>query len=421
MRAPADELVGFAYGEELEEGTQRSLGYRLLAPARPEPWCGEVEALARRLQAAPYSDHWPATDLFGSVLLANGARLVALARYGLSDHTPARRRGGLELIGVVGPAALDVPTALALYRWLAQRRAGADDLHQLGGAFRLAEVLAALPPAPAEPGPAHPDGWAGPVPVLPVRLWQEGAFLFAASTPADPDHHRRLLELAAGPGWQWLPLVGPDFPLATYAQRGPLIAWTPHLAGVALKLDRRASDTAPAAPAPARSRGPRLLAALLVLVLLGLLGGNLWLLHDLRQQVVAGAAREQAPPAPAQAVRPPPAPPPPDDSRERFVAALHRLLVQKGGAGELTEGRAALLDRYEELAERDKGLRLRDDDVQGKATVAAIAALAGRGADRIEAALRKALEGKGYSDELIKAACADVRKQFAAEGRDKRP
>src|SRR5947209_164657 len=99
-------LLGFAYGEHLEGGTRRSLGYRLLAPAEPAPWGPEVESLARRLQAAPYPDHWPATDLFCSVLLADGQRLVALARYGLSDHTPDRRRGGLELVGVVGPADL---------------------------------------------------------------------------------------------------------------------------------------------------------------------------------------------------------------------------------------------------------------------------------------------------------------------------
>src|SRR5207249_6853878 len=64
-------------------------------------WAAEVEVLARRLQAAPYPDHWPPTDLFCSVLLADGRRLIALARYGLADHTPTHRRSGLELIGVV--------------------------------------------------------------------------------------------------------------------------------------------------------------------------------------------------------------------------------------------------------------------------------------------------------------------------------
>src|SRR6516165_11316388 len=123
MSDPTGDLAGFAYGEDLEGVSLRSLGYRLLAPLRAEPWCGEVEALARRLQAAPYSDHWPACDLFCSVLLADGRRLVALARYGLADHTPSQRRGGLELIGLVGPAELDPAAALAIYRWLGQRRA----------------------------------------------------------------------------------------------------------------------------------------------------------------------------------------------------------------------------------------------------------------------------------------------------------
>src|SRR6516225_1963263 len=79
-------LQGFAYGECLDDLPQRSLGFRLLAPAEPEPWCPEVEALARLLQTAPYPDHWPPADLFCSVLLADGRRVVAVARYGLCDQ-----------------------------------------------------------------------------------------------------------------------------------------------------------------------------------------------------------------------------------------------------------------------------------------------------------------------------------------------
>src|SRR5207244_4348355 len=63
-------LHGFAYGEHLEGPAQRSLGFRLLAPGEQEPWCAEVEALARRLHTAPYPDHWPPVGLFCSVLLA---------------------------------------------------------------------------------------------------------------------------------------------------------------------------------------------------------------------------------------------------------------------------------------------------------------------------------------------------------------
>src|SRR5262249_29730294 len=152
----------------------RSLGYRLLAPADPQSWAAEVEALARQLQAAPYPEHWPPTDLFCSVLLANGQRLVAVARYGLVDHTPSHRRGGLELIGVVAPPALGVKEAQAVYHWLRKRRAEADNLHTLGGHLPLAEVLGKAEPLPA----AAPSD---PVPVLPIRLWQAGVLLFAAT------------------------------------------------------------------------------------------------------------------------------------------------------------------------------------------------------------------------------------------------
>ena len=61
MAGPDAYLQGFAYGEHLEGVPPRSLGYRLLAPAGPEPWSGEVEALARRLQAAPYPGLVPAS------------------------------------------------------------------------------------------------------------------------------------------------------------------------------------------------------------------------------------------------------------------------------------------------------------------------------------------------------------------------
>jgi hypothetical protein len=172
--------------------------------------------------------------LFCSVLLATGERLVAVARYGLADHTPGHRRGGLELVGVVGPSSLDVTSAFSLYQWLKQRRALVEDLHTLGGTMALAEVLAAMPPTPLPRDPA---------PVLPVRLWQEGALLFAATTPSEPDHRLTLLEQSAGGAWQWLPFVGADFPVPNYVQRGPLVAWTPHLAGVALKLDHKPINT----------------------------------------------------------------------------------------------------------------------------------------------------------------------------------
>jgi hypothetical protein len=407
MAYPAGELVSFAYGEDLEGLPPRSLGYRLLAPLAPEPWCAEVEALARRLQAAPYSDHWPPADLFCSVVLADGRRLVALARYGLADHTPSHRRGGLELVGVVAPAGLDVRAALSLYSWLQRRRDAAEDLHQLGGVFQLADVLAtAAPPPPA----------GDPLPVLPVRLWQEGALLFAASTPADPDHRLRLLEQGAGASWQWLPLVGPDFPFQTYSQRGPLVAWTAHFAGVALKVDRRMHEAVPHRSAP-MPRALKVLAGSLVVALAGLLVGNLWSLQDLRKRMEASwvrterAAGETA--TPAQGDKKSGSD---EAGRDRFVEGL-KGLIDPGGP-EWRGGREVLLSRYQDLVRTHRDLRVRDSDEEAKLSVAAISLLSKRSANYIENEVRQALAGKGFSDLLIDAACQHVRKQFstAAKG-----
>lgn len=409
MSDPTSDLDGFAYGEDLESVSLRSLGYRLLAPLGAEPWCDEVEALARRLQAAPYSDHWPPTDLFCSVLLADGRRLVALARYGLADHTPSQRRGGLELIGVVAPANLDVRAALSIYHWLSQRRDAVDDLHQLGGHFSLTEIVAVVVPPPP-----HAD----PMPVLPVRLWQEGALLFAASTPADPDHRLRLLEQASGTSWQWLPLVGADFPLQSYAQRGPLIAWTPHLEGVALKLDRKSTETPLVRPARG-GRGARLAVVGLLLFLLGLLIANLWSTLALHRslQVESGEWRverqDNSPPSPLHS------PPGADAERDRFVAALHELLIEQGGGREWQAKKDRLLARYERLVRTHKDLRVRDGGERDRITVAAISVLAERSADRIEDEVRKALSNKGYSDRLIQAACEHVHERFVRQSRDR--
>jgi hypothetical protein len=412
MPEPADALAGFAYGEEWDALSQRSLGYRLLAPVPAAPWCAEVEALARRLQAAPYSDHWPAADLFCSVLLADGRRLVALTRYGLADHTPSHRRGGLEMVGVVGPAGLDVPSALAVYRWLRKRREATDDLHGLGGAFVPAAVLAEAPPA----GPPPAD----PLPVLPVRLWQDAALLFAAATPSEPDHRLGLLEQGAGAAWQWLPLVGPDFPLAQYAQRGPLVAWTPHLAGVALRVDRKSHEVHATHP-PRRNWAWAVLATLLGLTLVGLLVGNLWSTIILHRKLTAAEARagEALPsperPGPATGSGPPAQPGPAADSRDRFVAALRQLLADEGGSREWDAAQNRLLARYARLVRDRRDLRVAEDDTRGKVAVAAVSVLAGRSADRVEETVRKGLANKGFSDRVIKAACEHVREQLQSE------
>ncbi len=406
MSDPTGDLAGFAYGEDLESVSLRSLGYRLLAPLREEPWCDEVEALARRLQAAPYSDHWPPTDLFCSVLLSDGRRVVAVARYGLADHTPSQRRGGLELIGVVAPANLDVRSALTLYHWLLQRREVVDDLHQLGGRFSSAEILTTV---------AAPPPNTDPIPVLPVRLWQEGALLFAASTPAEPDHRLPLLEQANDTSWQWLPLVGSDFPLHTYAQRGPLIAWTPHLAGVALKLDPKSHEM-PTVHPKRKGRAVRFAAVIFSSLLLGLLIANLWSTLTLHRALSALSApvaltsekSSALPPSSKQTM------PKVDAERDRFVAALYELLIEHGGSREWEAEKAQLLERYQRLVRTHKDLRLPDASERDRITIAAISVLSERSADHIEDEVRKALNNKGFSDRLIQAACEHIHEQFVS-------
>jgi hypothetical protein len=387
-------LQGFAYGEDFDPRQGRSLGYRLLAPAEPAAWRDEVEALARRLQAAPYPESWPPAELFCSVLVADGRRLIAAARYGLADHTPQRRRGGLELIGVVGPPNLGVPSALALYQWLRQRRATTENLRTLGGQHRLADVLAAVPAAPLP---------ADPVPVLPIRIWQEGVLLFAATVPSDADHHLRLLEQGTADNWQWLPLVGADFPLQTYAKRGPVIAWAPHLAGVAVKLDQPAPDrTGP----PASWR--RYAAGVAALTLFLVLGANLWGLHALSQQLHdVGRQKER------DVSRAMPAEPANDLSADRFAQALHRLLDKQGAV--VVHDPKTKDPVFERLAAADKDLRLGGH--QGREVTVSLQALVRRSPSQVEATVRQALEGKGYDPQLVDLVCRRVRELVSGDSK----
>jgi hypothetical protein len=158
---------------------------------------------------------------------------------------------------------------------------------------------------------------------------------------------------------------------------------------------------------------------LLLLLLAGLLGANLWEMIGVQRQLAA-VAREAAS-RPAADTPPQPAPAPvaaSDESRDRFAAALKGLLDQ-GGGREWQGEQAALLARYERLARTHKDLRLRDDDVKGKVAVAAVSVLAERSADRIEETVRKALSDKGFSERVIKAACDLVHEQFTADVKDR--
>jgi hypothetical protein len=410
MSAHPITLHCFAYGEHLDDLAQRSLGYRLLAPSRPAPWSGEVEALARRLQATPYPDHWPPTELFCSLLLADGSRLVAVARYGLADHTPSARRSGLEFVGAVGPASLSVEQALSVYSWLRQRRAGASDLHALGSEVQLSDILATASPQPSS---------ADPVPILPIRLWQEGALLFAAAAPSDPDHRIGMLEQGAGGKWQWLPLVGSDFPLQTYAQRGPLIAWTPHLAGVALKLDRHGAPGMDRSIRKTRRASLAVAGALALLALL--MAANLWAtLHASRRPdspsgpSPANLLHDGASPADASKSASPAAA---DQARQAFADSLYVLLAERGGQQEWDSIREPLLARYESAARAHPELRLPEGDAKGRAAVGATVLLSERSAHRIEETIKKALANRGFDPELVNVACQRVREHLIEEAR----
>ena len=403
---PADTILHcFAYGEHLDGLAQRSLGYRLLAPARPQSWSAEVEALARRLQTTPYPDHWPPTDLFCSVLLADGSRLIAVARYGLADHTPSGRRGGLELIGAIGPAHLSAGKATAIYNWLRKRRSAVTDLHSLGGEERLSAVAIAV---------SEQSSSTDPVPVLPIRLWQEGALLFAATTPTEPDHRIGMLEQNAGNNWQWLPLVGSDFPLQTYAQRGPLIAWTPHLSGVALKVDRTSVD----APRPKhrmqRWAAPAIAGILLLLVVLTV--ANLWATVRGNRSVesaTAGMADQTVvDPKNTRGLSVPAVP-----ARQAFADALFDVLMERGGQAEWEAMHDQLIARYERAARDNQNLRLSDDDVKGRSAVGAVLLLNERSTRRIEEAIKKGLNNRGFDAELVNVACQRVREQLMEEAR----
>jgi hypothetical protein len=397
------ELQGFAYGEDLEGPSGRSLGYRLLAPAAGEVWGPEVEALARRLQTAPYPDHWPPIDLFCSVRLADGRRLIAAARYGLADRTPSRRRGGLELIGVVGPGNISVPTALAIYHWLRQRRSQIEDLRRLDGSFSLADVLSAVPPAPLP---------ADPVPVLPIRLWQEGALLFAATAPSDPDHRLGLLEQNATETWQWLPLIGEDFPVQSWAQRGPLVAWTPHLAGVAFMMrkgetaTRRNGEGAILRFALSPFRRFSLLGAL-VLILFLLFGMNLWALLSLHGLTLPWAN-------PGTKL-------PPDESQERFAEALHVLIQEQGDWPDSEPVQKQFLSQYDRVVKNHQDLRLRDNNGKGKAAVGAVSVLLAqrkRSAEQVKKLVEKALADKEFNDKLSKSIAEKVYQELMSEAKE---
>ncbi len=433
---PGAQWCGFAYGEDVETPNGRSLGFRLLAPAGPESWSAEVESLARRLQAAPYPDLWPSTDLFCSVLLPDGQRLLAVARYGLADHTPSQRRGGLELIGLIGPPGISVPTALSMYRWLRERRAQTDELRALGGRFSLEDIIGSdelrvmsdeLSPTTEQrrrersqsPLITHHSSLITPLPVLPIRIWQEGVLLFAATAPSDPDHRLGLLEQGPAENWQWVPLIGEDFPVQSFASRGPVVAWTPHLAGVAVRLPSKMEDRGSKVEG---GRGffsifdPRssiLFSRLLAVLLVLLLAGNLWALISLGAggfQIGASSSSDASHSA--------------DESQERLAAALLALILEQGNwpdssVAQADQTQKQFISQYDRLILKHPELRLREPN--GKAAIGGVSVLLiqrKRNAEQVKKMIEKALTDKEFNDRLSKSIADKVYQQLLTETRE---
>lgn len=385
MSAPDVVLHGFAFGEQLEGEPARSLGYRLLAPAEPQPWSAEVEELARCLHAAPYPDPWPATDLFCSVLLADGQRLIAVARYGLPDHTPTRRRNGLELIGVVGPGDIDAATAQSIYRWLRQQRGQTNDPRSVALRHVLADVLpTARPNSETDPGPDT------------LLLSGSGGACLVASEPTEPDQRLHYLVRQTDPHCQWLPFISNLFPLPVYARRGPLIVWaTPKEALFFKASPLRDEDW--------HHQRLRWIAGLLALCGVLLLGVLVCLVGApakiLPSAPPADAAKNQA--AGNKQTQP---------TAEQLAQALHRLLQQRGVFNEDNKDR--LLSQYERLAAKDE--QLRTTSPEGKTLIGAVSVLSQRNAATIETLVREALAKKGYDPELVDLVCKRVREKLEA-------
>lgn len=377
---------GFVYGEE-RDGS-RSLGFKLLAP-RAVAWSAEVEGLARKLQACPYPETWRPAELFCSLLLEDGRRLVGVARYGLRDHSPGQRPGGLELLGAVGPANISLERARALAHYLATRRTELDDPVGLAGAIDAQSL-------PATPATA-------PCPsLLPLQPSKEGVWLITGVFPEQPDQCLSILD-QAGPAWQWLPYCGPDFPFDAYAHRGSLIAWTPPRSDLAVFLQR----TEPVAlPQAVKSNAWAWLFAGLLVLLVALNAAGWWFLpHRLP------ATKEGDSPAPV--VDKTPSAPAPTQAREKYGEALYRLLASRTG-GELLKDDKALRHHYQRLLQTDPELRC--DQAQGQIVVGAVDHLAGYNPDRVARLIMEEFaDKKGFDGEVVRLISDRVRQRLAAE------
>jgi hypothetical protein len=289
---------------------------------------------------------------------------------------------------VIGPPSINVTASLAIYHWLRQRRSATaiSEVRSLGGKFELMTLLAEAPTPPV---------LAESVPVMPVRLWQDGALLFAATQATDPDQRLGMLEQTVSDRWQWLPLIGNDFPISQFAQRGPLIAWTPHLSGVAVKVDHAANPLSHSAIP--RARG----IVTLVLVGLGviLLGANLWATLRLTEWM----SRSPRVPEPITKLEPDERtePKPNRESEadlETVARQLHLYFLDQGVFREHREGQ--LVQQYEKLNRKNDFFRVKS--TEAKLALGAMVELTSRRSPaQIEALIRSSSQGKGLDEEVV--------------------
>jgi hypothetical protein len=211
-----------------------------------------------------------------------------------------------------------------------------------------------------------------------------------------------LLEQTTDESWQWLPLIGADFPLATYGQRGPLVAWMPSGAGAAVKPVGTVAER----PVPAMSRSLVALACLGVAIVL-LLGANLWAALDARKLALAAmeAAGRSQPTGGSSAAAGP------DPSRERFAEALYRLVQKEGIQRDWRPEQMAA--QYERLTAIDPDLRVTTPE--GQLAVGSVSLLARRGPTQIEQSIREALANRGYDPRLIELACQRVHERLTSD------
>jgi hypothetical protein len=106
---------------------------------------------------------------------------------------------------------------------------------------------------------------------------------------------------------------------------------------------------------------------------------------------------------------------PSEDSREQFARSLHALLRKQGGNPDWSQ--AQLLAQYEQLASHDPGLRLKEDNREGRLAVGMVGLLSQRSAEQVRDTVKKALANKGYSPNLVEAACKDVYQQLLSDAR----